>query len=224
MKVWNPISRRAIIRRLHLTRADPDVVLAGGIFRAHDPQFIDRLAAAAMRTLLDGGEVTSEPGARYAFDRLVLLPRPVQERLPIMIGGAGEKKTLRTVARYADMWNAMGSVELLKHKDEVLRRHCQEVGRDESEIERTAGCKPVIRDTREAALRAWEEQMARNRTPMSEVEDDDTFWVGTPDDVAERMRERREIGFHTFIAEIASPYDRETLERWIGEVKPMVVR
>jgi alkanesulfonate monooxygenase SsuD/methylene tetrahydromethanopterin reductase-like flavin-dependent oxidoreductase (luciferase family) len=181
-------------------------------------------AAAAMRTLLDGGEVTSEPGARYAFDRLVLLPRPVQERLPIMIGGAGEKKTLRTVARYADMWNAMGSVELLKHKDEVLRRHCQEVGRDESEIERTAGCKPVIRDTREAARRAWEEQMARNRTPMSEVEDDDTFWVGTPDDVAERMRERREIGFHTFIAEIASPYDRETLERWIGEVKPMVER
>lgn len=181
-------------------------------------------AAAAMRTLLDGGEVTSEPGARYAFDRLVLLPRPVQERLPIMIGGAGEKKTLRTVARYADMWNAMGSVELLKHKDEVLRRHCQEVGRDESEIERTVGCKPVIRDTREAARRAWEEQMARNRTPMSEVEDDDTFWVGTPDDVAERMHERREIGFHTFIAEIASPYDRETLERWIGEVKPMVER
>ena len=181
-------------------------------------------AAGAMRTLLDGGEVTSEPGARYAFDRLVLLPRPVQERLPIMIGGAGEKKTLRTVARYADMWNAMGSVELLKHKDEVLRRHCQEVGRDESEIERTVGCKPVIRDTREAARRAWGEQMARNRTPMSEVEDDDTFWVGTPDDVAERMHERREIGFHTFIAEIASPYDRETLERWIGEVKPMVER
>jgi alkanesulfonate monooxygenase SsuD/methylene tetrahydromethanopterin reductase-like flavin-dependent oxidoreductase (luciferase family) len=181
-------------------------------------------AAAAMRTLLDGGEVTSEPGARYAFDRLVLLPRPVQERLPIMIGGTGEKKTLRTVARYADMWNAMGSVELLTHKDEVLRRHCQEVGRDESEIERTVGCKPVIRDTREAARRAWEEQMARNRTPMSEVEDDDTFWVGTPDDVAERMHERREIGFHTFIAEIASPYDRETLERWIGEVKPMVER
>jgi len=181
-------------------------------------------AAAAMRTLLDGGEVTSEPGARYAFDRLVLLPRPVQERLPIMIGGTGEKKTLRTVARYADMWNAMGSVELLTHKDEVLRRHCQEVGRDESEIERTVGCKPVIRDTREAARRAWEEQMARNRTPMSEVEDDDTFWVGTPDDVAERMHERREIGFHTFIAEIASPYDRETLERWISEVKPMVER
>jgi alkanesulfonate monooxygenase SsuD/methylene tetrahydromethanopterin reductase-like flavin-dependent oxidoreductase (luciferase family) len=179
-------------------------------------------SAAAMRELLDGGDVTSKPGGRYAFERLVMLPRPVQPRLPIMIGGSGERKTLRTVARYADMWNAMGPVEMLRHKDEVLRQHCADVGRDESQIERTAGCKPVIRDTREAARRAWEEQMALNRTPMSEVEDDDTFWVGTPGDVAERMRERREIGFNTFIAEIAAPYDRETLERWIGEVKPMV--
>jgi alkanesulfonate monooxygenase SsuD/methylene tetrahydromethanopterin reductase-like flavin-dependent oxidoreductase (luciferase family) len=179
-------------------------------------------SVAAMRTLLDGGAATSEPGGRYAFDHLRLLPAPVQPRLPIMIGGSGEKKTLRTVARYADMWNAMGSVDLLRRKDEVLRRHCQDVGRDESQIERTAGCKPIIRDSRAAAHRAWEEQMALNRTPMGDVEDDDTFWVGTPEDVAERMRERREIGFHTFIAEIAAPYDPETLERWIGEVKPMV--
>jgi alkanesulfonate monooxygenase SsuD/methylene tetrahydromethanopterin reductase-like flavin-dependent oxidoreductase (luciferase family) len=179
-------------------------------------------SVAAMRGLLDGEEITSEPGGQYAFDRLVLLPRPTQERLPIMIGGAGERKTLRTVARYADMWNAMGGVDFLRHKDEVLRRHCADVGRDESAIERTVGCKPVIRDTRDAARRAWEEQMALNRTPMSEVEDDDTFWVGTPQDIAERMRERRDIGFHTFIAEIPAPYDTETLERWIGEVKPMV--
>jgi alkanesulfonate monooxygenase SsuD/methylene tetrahydromethanopterin reductase-like flavin-dependent oxidoreductase (luciferase family) len=179
-------------------------------------------SAAAMRALLDGEQVSSPPGGHYAFERLQLLPRPVQERLPIMIGGAGEKKTLRTVAKYADMWNAMGSVELLRHKDEVLRRHCEAVGRDEGHIERTAGCKPVIRGTREAARSAWEEQMALNRTPMQEVEDDDTFWVGTPEDVAERMRERRDIGFHTFIAEIPAPYDPETLERWIGEVKPMV--
>ena len=110
---------------------------------------------------------------------------------------------------------------MLRHKDEVLRAHCEAVGRDQAQIERTAGCKPIIRNTAEEARRVWEAQMAHNRTPMSEVEDDDTFWVGTPDDVAERMHERREIGFHTFIAEIASPYDRETLERWISEVKPM---
>ena len=179
-------------------------------------------AAAAMRTLLDGGEVTSAEGAHYDFDRLVLHPRPVQERLPIMIGGSGEKKTLKTVARYADMWNAMGTPDLLRHKDEVLRAHCEAVGRDAAEIERTAGCKPIIRDTEAAARRVWEEQMAHNRTPMSDVQDDDTFWVGTAEQIAEEMRARREIGFHTFIAEMAAPYDVETLERWIGEVKPMV--
>jgi alkanesulfonate monooxygenase SsuD/methylene tetrahydromethanopterin reductase-like flavin-dependent oxidoreductase (luciferase family) len=181
-------------------------------------------ATAAMRTLVDGGEVTSPEDGRYAFDHLVLLPRPVQQRLPIMIGGSGEKKTLRTVARYADMWNAMGTVEFLRHKVEVLLAHCDSVGRDQADIERTAGCKPIIRDSESEARRVWESQMAHNRTPMSEVEDDDTFWVGTPERVAGEMRARRELGFHTFIAEMAAPYDVETLERWIGEVKPMVER
>ncbi len=181
-------------------------------------------ATAAMRTLLDGGTVTSQPDGHYQFDDLVLLPRPLQQRLPIMIGGGGEKKTLRSVARYADMWNAMGPPEMLRHKDEVLRAHCEAVGRDQAQIERTAGCKPIIRDTAEEARRVWEAQMAHNRTPMSEVEDDDTFWVGTPEQVAAEMQARREVGFNTFIAEMAAPFDVETLERWVGEVKPMVER
>ena len=62
-------------------------------------QRLDWLAesTAALRTLLDGGEVTSAPGGRYAFDRLRISPRPIQDHLPIMIGGGGEKKTLRIV-------------------------------------------------------------------------------------------------------------------------------
>ena len=179
-------------------------------------------AVGAMRSALDGEPVTSPAGGRYAFDDLRQQPLPLQEHLPIMIGGSGERKTLRTVAKYADQWNAMGSVEKLRHKNEVLRRHCDEVGRDESEIERTVGCKPIIRDTEGEARRLWEAQMDHNRTPMADVADDDTFWVGTPEQVAEKMIERREIGFSTFLAEMAAPYDDETLARWIGEVKPMV--
>src|ERR671914_1142813 len=75
-------------------------------------------SVSACRRLLDGQEVTSEPGGRYGFDRLRHQPRPVQEHLPIMIGGSGERKTLRTVARYADMWNAMGPLELMRRKVE----------------------------------------------------------------------------------------------------------
>jgi alkanesulfonate monooxygenase SsuD/methylene tetrahydromethanopterin reductase-like flavin-dependent oxidoreductase (luciferase family) len=179
-------------------------------------------SVSALRALFAGERVTSEPGGRYAFDDLVLLPPPVQARLPIMIGGSGERKTLRTVAKYADMWNAMGEPEFLRHKLDVLRRHCDEVGRDIAEIELTVGCKPIIRNTAEEAQHAWEDQMAQNRVPMADVVDDDTFWVGTPELVAERMTERKAIGFHTFIAEMAAPYDDETLDRWINEVRPMV--
>jgi alkanesulfonate monooxygenase SsuD/methylene tetrahydromethanopterin reductase-like flavin-dependent oxidoreductase (luciferase family) len=179
-------------------------------------------SVAAMRALLDGERVTSPDGGRYRFEDLVLLPRPVQGHLPIMIGGSGERKTLRTVATYADQWNAMGSVEKLRHKVEVLRGHCDAVGRDFTEIELTAGCKPVIRDTEAEARHVWESQMAHNRTPMANVESDDTFWVGTPEQVAARMIERRDLGFTTFLAELAAPYDDETLVRWIGDVKPIV--
>jgi len=179
-------------------------------------------SAAALETLFAGGTVNSPEGGRYAFDELVLLPRPIQERLPIMIGGSGEKKTLRTVARHADIWNAMGSPDFLRHKLDVLHGHCADADRNPDDIELTAGCKPIIRNSVEEATRVWEAQMAQNRTPMSEVLDDDTFWVGTPELVAERMAERKAIGFHTFLAEMAAPYDDETLERWITEVRPMV--
>jgi len=126
------------------------------------------------------------------------------------------------VARHADMWNAMGTREFLQHKIDVLRRHCDDAGRDIAEIEFTAGCKPIIRSTAEAARRVWEAQMAANRTPMSDVETDDTFWVGTPESIAEKMAAVKPLGFHTFLAEMAAPYDVETFERWINEVRPMV--
>ena len=179
-------------------------------------------SVAALRTMFDGGRVTSAPGSRYDFADFVLLPAPVQAHLPILSGGGGEKKTLRTVAKYADMWNVMGSAEVLAHKLEVLRGHCDAVGRDIGEIELTVGCKPLIRSSAETARREWEAAMAHNRTPMSDVEDDDTFWVGTPDLIAERMAERKALGFNTFLAELPAPYDDETLERWITEVRPMV--
>jgi alkanesulfonate monooxygenase SsuD/methylene tetrahydromethanopterin reductase-like flavin-dependent oxidoreductase (luciferase family) len=179
-------------------------------------------AADAARKLLDGEVVTSPPDGRYRFAGLRHAPAPLQPHLPIMIGGSGEKKTLRTVARHADMWNGMGTVETMRHKIEVLRRHCDDVGRDPAEIEFTLGCKPIIRSSEAEARKLFEAQMAHNRTPLANVENDQTFWIGTPERLAETMRGYRDIGFNTFIGEIAAPFDDETIERWINEVKPMV--
>ncbi len=179
-------------------------------------------AVGAMRTVLDGGSVTSEPGGHYAFDDLRHQPRPVQRHLPIMIGGSGEKKTLRTVARYADMWNGMGPLDMMAHKVEVLRQHCEDVGRDPSEIEFTLGVKLTIRDSEAEADRVWKANMAHNRTPMSRVENDSTFWNGNPEQIAERLAPYLDLGFRTVISEQPAPYDVETLERFVGEVKPLL--
>ena len=179
-------------------------------------------SVAAMRGVLDGRSVTSEPGGRYRFDDLRHQPLPVQRHLPIMIGGSGEKKTLRTVARYADMWNAMGPLDVMEHKVDVLRRHCDEVGRDISEIEFTFGLKVTIRDTKEEAVRVWEAAMAHNHQPLAKAADDFTFWNGSPEEIAERLIPYVKLGFGTVISEQPAPYDAESLERFIGEVKPLV--
>ena len=181
-------------------------------------------AVGAMRSVLDGGSATSSPDAHYAFDDLRHQPPPIQQRLPIMIGGSGEKKTLRTVAKYADMWNAMGPLELMAHKVEVLRGHCDAVGRDIGEIEFTLGVKLTIRDSEAEADRVWKAAMEHNRTPLSDVADDNTFWNGTSEQIADRLRPYVDLGFRTVISEQPAPYDVETLERFIGEVKPLIDR
>ena len=179
-------------------------------------------SVGAMRRMLDGATVTSEPGGHYAFADVRHSPLPVQEHLPIMIGGSGEKKTLRTVARYADMWNAMGSIEKMTHKIDVLRGHCDAVGRDIADIEFTLGVKLTIRDSEAEADRVWKAAMANNRTPLADVADDDTFWNGTVEQIADRMRPYVDLGFRTVISEQPAPYDTETLERFIGEVVPLI--
>ena len=179
-------------------------------------------ALGAMRALFDGETVTSPPGGHYAFDGLRHHPLPIQSRLPIMVGGSGEKKTLRSVAKYADMWNAMGSLEVMARKVDVLRGHCEDVGRDIADIEFTLGVKLTIRDSKAEAIRVRDEALARNRTPLSKLEGDDTFWEGPPQEIADRLRPYVALGFRTVITEQPAPYDVETFERFIGEVKPLI--
>ena len=78
-------------------------------------------------------------GKHYQLAETICAPKPIR-RPPILIGGGGEKKTQRLVAQYADVWNSTDSEpEVLKHKIEVLTRHCENVGRDVAEIRKTVG-------------------------------------------------------------------------------------
>ena len=78
-------------------------------------------------------------GKHYQLAETICEPQPIR-RPPILIGGSGEKKTLRLVAQYADVWNSTDSdPDVLKHKIDVLTRHCDTVGRDAAEIRKTVG-------------------------------------------------------------------------------------
>ncbi|HVM09271.1 MAG TPA: LLM class F420-dependent oxidoreductase [Acidimicrobiales bacterium] len=77
---------------------------------------------------------TTFEGAYFKVNDAPNQPAPVQQRLPLLIGGSGEKRTMRIAARLADEWNAWTTPEVLAHKVGVLRRHCDDVGRDASEI------------------------------------------------------------------------------------------
>ncbi|MCU1695517.1 MAG: class F420-dependent oxidoreductase [Mycobacterium sp.] len=77
-------------------------------------------------------------GMHYQLAETICQPQPIR-RPPILIGGDGEKKTLRLVAQYADVWNSTASTDEMPHKLDVLRRHCDAVGRDFADIRLTAG-------------------------------------------------------------------------------------
>jgi alkanesulfonate monooxygenase SsuD/methylene tetrahydromethanopterin reductase-like flavin-dependent oxidoreductase (luciferase family) len=178
-------------------------------------------SAGAIRRLLDGDVVTSGPEDHYRFDRARVVPRPLQDHVRIMIGGSGERRTLRSVARHADLWNVFGDAQRLAAKDEVLRRHCEEVGRDPAVIERTVSAKLVIRDTAEEALEVWTAQMENNRCPEEDWDDATELWLGPPAKIAEEILTRREVGFDTFIGMLAAPFDHETIDRLMGEVRSL---
>jgi alkanesulfonate monooxygenase SsuD/methylene tetrahydromethanopterin reductase-like flavin-dependent oxidoreductase (luciferase family) len=176
-------------------------------------------ALPIMRGMLRGERPTAE-GERYHAREVSNDPPPVQERMPILIGGGGRKVTLRLVAQYGDANNIGGGVESVREKEQFLLEHCERVGRDPSEIERTSGMGTVIiRDSREEAARVQAAIFERNGNAR--------LWedqpVGTPEDIVERFAPYLELGYRHFICGFPSPYDEETMVRLMTEVKPKLL-
>ena len=105
-------------------------------FELGDPKTrSDRLedSCRAIRGLLEAESWTMK-AEHYELKDATHFPKPVQGRLPLLVGGKGERRTLRTAAMYADWWNAWVDAEALRHKRAVLGQHCDEVGRDPDEV------------------------------------------------------------------------------------------
>ncbi|RZU52762.1 F420-dependent oxidoreductase-like protein [Krasilnikovia cinnamomea] len=108
-------------------------------------QRIDRFVEAlqVLHGLLRQPETTVK-GDYYQLTDAVCEPKPVQDPMPILIGAKGERRMLRIVAEYADMWNTWGKPDLIAHKSAVLDRYCSDLGRDPRDIERTAQALVVV--------------------------------------------------------------------------------
>ena len=136
-------------------------------------------------------ERPSFTGRHYRIERALNVPRPIQAGgPPILIGGVGERRTLRLVARHADIahWFAIG-LDGVRHKQEVLARHCEAEGRDPSTIQLTTHA-PVILVPDERAAAAAIERVAPERRAV--------YTVATPEQAAEVLRPYLDLGISGF--------------------------
>ncbi len=170
-------------------------------------------------------------GKHYQVDGAIVQPQPLQPGgIPFWIAGGGEKVTLKIAAKYASYTNFAGTPEEFIHKSEVLRGHCETLGRDFSEITRSSNFNTVIGTDAadvERRLDAIEARVAPFLGPektasfMAEYRSPDAVAVGTPSQVAARLAERRELGLGYSIHYFPeAAYDRSGLELFAAEVIP----
>lgn len=174
-------------------------------------------AARVVRQLLDD-PVASYAGRHYRLSEAVAEPKPLQARLPLLIGGGGERKTLRTVARYADYWHGHGTPEVLRHKLAVIAAHCADVGRDPAAITPLTTVRPevILRDRAADVVAHLARVQERQRRP----EPIPANPLHTVDALVERLAALWQAGARGFILYVMAPFDHETIERVATEVRP----
>lgn len=195
-------------------------------FRAFGMPFLpikDRLdqleeTVVVLRRLLDGERVTFH-GKQVHVDDAVCEPRPVQDRLRLWIGGQGEKRLLRMVARHADGWNVpFLAPEVWAARNAVLNDWCEKERRDPKAVIRTCNVGLAI-GADEARVRQQEEKLQLMFGGM-------TDWVkpghlvGTPAQVRDRIGEYERAGAEWLILALRAPFDWEGLELFVRDVMP----
>ena len=157
-------------------------------------------------------------GKYYQIKDAICEPKPVQQpRIPIWVGGWGEKLTLKYCAMHGDGWNLTGSPMNLPRKVEALQRHCDAVGRNIDDIEKSVMHMRLLMDDDHEKTKRFVEEWAKKRG----LEYDDMrghYMVGPIEEMRETIGKLIDLGFTHFVAEVVQPYDYEGIERWYREV------
>jgi F420-dependent oxidoreductase-like protein len=156
-------------------------------------------------------DAPSFTGKHYRVEHVRNLPRPIRGRIPIMVGGGGEKRTLRLVAQYADACNVSGDLETVSHKLEVLRRHCDDVDRDPAEVHNTRLSSLFLAETPEQSVET-REMIAG----MAGEEFVASCTIGTADEVVEQVKAAVDAGIDEPIFNL--PFADPATIRRAGEV------
>ena len=151
---------------------------------------------------------TTVIGKHYSADGAHNNPKPIRGDIPILIGGSGEKKTLRFVAKYADGCNLFGDADRLRHLLGVLEAHCEDVGRDPAEITKTSMTTVIIARTHEQA-QAKIQVLLDNGLPPERV---GMSTIGDPDTVGERVQALRDAGAEGVTFSMPEVHDLEMVE------------
>jgi F420-dependent oxidoreductase-like protein len=161
-------------------------------------------------------------GKYYSIDGPVNEPKGVQQpHIPLLIGGSGEQVTLKLVARFGDASNFGGQPDALRHKLDVLRRHCDSVGRDYDEITKSSNLIVHFIDIGDDPEKATER--ALKATGQSFEEFSRTVLVATPDQVVERIRGMVDVGIDYVIINFPLiAYDHAPMHRFEQEVMPQL--
>ncbi len=165
---------------------------------------------------------TTFKGRYYTLSDAPLQPKPVQRPHPeLMIGGGGEKMTLRTVARHASHWNVWGGPKVLAHKGRILDEHCAAVGRDPKAIRRSANMALMITDDTAKVASLAETLGARMGRHAADARD--TCLAGPPERIREILTELKAAQVDTvFVPTLFRPLPelRRDLDRFIAEIAP----
>ncbi|HZP57893.1 MAG TPA: TIGR03560 family F420-dependent LLM class oxidoreductase [Dehalococcoidia bacterium] len=174
----------------------------------------DRLEEAlqAIRLLFDSEGPVDFAGRYYTLRQAAFLPKTVQRpHPPIMVGGGGERRTLRACARYGDVMNVSGTPAIVRRKIEVLEAHCRDAGRDPAEIEKTTFGPVVVSDNASFVERVA--GLVGRGFGLSPEEAQRELPIGPAGHVREVVERYAEAGVTTMIMTAQGPWKREVYER-----------